>query len=55
VSIDLRYVLSIIQLDQHWEYAENDIIKLKKILKGLSEPPVSPETYMNLNMYPLFD
>ncbi|KAE8009557.1 hypothetical protein FH972_005988 [Carpinus fangiana] len=38
----------IIELDQGWEYMENGITKLKRILEGLPEPHFSPEEYMML-------
>ncbi|XP_023891264.2 cullin-1 [Quercus suber] len=38
----------IIELDQGWEYMEKGIMKLKRILEGLPEPPFSSEEYMML-------
>ncbi|KAK9983817.1 hypothetical protein SO802_033342 [Lithocarpus litseifolius] len=38
----------IIELDQGWEYMENGIMKLKRILEGLPEPPFSSEEYILL-------
>jgi cullin 1 len=45
----------IIELDQGWEYMDDGITKLKRILEGLSEPPFSSEEYMMLYTYPFFD
>ena len=44
----------IIELDQGWEYMEKGIMKLKRILEGLPEPPFSSEEYMMLYTYPCF-
>lgn len=38
----------IIELDAGWEYMEKGIMKLKRILEGLQEPPFNSDEYMTL-------
>lgn len=42
----------IIELDAGWEYMEKGIMKLKRILEGLQEPPFNSDEYMTLYTYP---
>lgn len=42
-----------IELEEGWDFMQNGITKLKRILEGLPEPQFSSEEYMMLYTYPL--
>lgn len=43
----------IIELEEGWDFMQNGITKLKRILEVLPEPQFSSEEYMMLYTYPL--
>ena len=45
---------NIITWDDGWDYLEKGIIKMKRRLKGLPEPPFNPGEYRIINTYSSF-